>query len=35
MEVDSFKANSEFKELLGYINTATNKQKKGVTGSVK
>lgn len=35
MEVDSFKANSEFKELLGYINTATDKQKKGVTGSVK
>lgn len=35
MEVDSFKANSEFKELLGYINTATNRQKKGVTGSVK
>ena len=35
MEVDSFKANSEFKELLGYINTAANKQKKGVTGSVK
>ena len=35
MEVDSFKANSEFKELLGYINTATNKQKKGVTGGVK
>lgn len=35
MEVDSFKANSEFKELLGYINTATNKQKKGVMGSVK
>lgn len=35
MEVDSFKANSEFKELLGYINTATNKQKKGVTCSVK
>ena len=35
MEVDSFKANSEFKKLLGYINTATNKQKKGVTGSVK
>ena len=35
MEVDSFKANSEFKEILGYINTATNKQKKGVTGSVK
>lgn len=35
MEVDSFKGNREFKELLGYINTAVNEQKKGVMGSVK
>lgn len=35
MEVDSFKDNAEFQKLLGYINTATDKQKKGVSGSVK
>ena len=35
MEVDSFKGNSEFSELLGYINTATGKQRKGAAGSVK
>ncbi len=35
MEVDSFKDNDEFEELLGYINTATDAQKKGVLGDVK
>ena len=35
MEVDSFKDNDEFAEILGYINTATDKQKKGMTGDVK
>lgn len=35
MEVDSFKNNSEFVKLLGHINTSTDKQKKGVSGSVK
>lgn len=35
MEVDSFQGNMEFKEILGYINTASDKQKKGVNGSVK
>lgn len=35
MDVDSFKGNSEFSELMGYINTTVNQQKKGVMGSVK
>ena len=35
MEVDSFTGNGEFKEILGYINTAGDKQKKGVSGNVK
>lgn len=35
MEVDSFKDNSEFKEIMGYINTSENKQIKGVKGSEK
>lgn len=35
MEVDSFKGNTEFGKILGYINTAISKQKKGVAGSVK
>lgn len=34
-EVDSFKDNEEFRDILGYINTATDKQKKGASGSVK
>ena len=34
-EVDSFKDNEEFREILGYINTATDKLKKGASGSVK
>ena len=32
MEVDSFKENNEFEELLGYINTAKDNQRKGVQG---
>lgn len=35
IEVDSFKDNDEFKEILGYINTASDKQKKGASGGVK
>ena len=35
MEVDSFKDNSEFEEIMGYINTSENKQIKGVKGSEK
>lgn len=35
MEVDSFKNNLDFQEILGYINTATNKQVKGVQGGKK
>lgn len=34
-EVDTLGANEEFQELLGYINTASDKQKKGASGSVK
>lgn len=35
MDVDSFAGNSEFEEILGYINTASEEQKKGVTGHIK
>lgn len=35
MEVDSFRGNTDFEEILGYINTAVDAQKKGVSGSVK
>lgn len=35
IEVDSIKDNDEFRELLGYINTASEKQKKGVSGGIK
>ena len=34
-EVDSFKDNEEFKDILGYINTATDKQVKGEGGYAK
>ena len=34
-EVDSFKNNEEFRDILGYINTATDKQKKGASGYAK
>ena len=35
IEVDSFKGNEDFKHILGYLNTAIDKQKKGAGGSVK
>lgn len=35
MEVDSFKDNAEFKDLMSYVNTATDEQKKGMYGSEK
>lgn len=34
-EVDSFKGNTEFEHLMGYINTAADAQKKGAMGDVK
>lgn len=34
-EVDSCQKTVEFRELLGYINTATDKQKKGASGGIK
>lgn len=34
-EVDSFNDSLDFEHLLGYINTAVDKQKKGVAGNVK
>ena len=34
-EVDSFNDNEEFRDLLGYINTATDKQQKGEGGYAK
>lgn len=35
MDVDSFKNNEEFEQLLGYINTAVDKQRKGALGDVR
>ena len=35
MNVDSFKDNEEFEQLLGYINTAVDKQRKGALGDVR
>lgn len=35
MDVDSFKDNEEFEQLLGYINTAVGKQRKGALGDVR
>ena len=35
MDVESFNGNKEFEQLLGYINTALDGQKKGVLGDVK
>ncbi|MFR9207019.1 MAG: minor capsid protein [Lachnospiraceae bacterium] len=35
MDVNSFKNNEEFEEILGYINTDKDKQKKGAAGNVK
>lgn len=31
-EVDSYKGNEDFKDILGYMNTAPDKQKKGASG---
>lgn len=35
IDTDTLKDNADFEHLLGYINTATGKQKKGVRGSAK
>lgn len=35
MDADSFKDNEEFEQLLGYINTAVDKQRKGALGDVR
>lgn len=35
MDVDSFKDSEEFEQLLGYINTAVDKQRKGALGDVR
>lgn len=35
MEVDSFKDCDDFREICGYINTASDKQKKGAAGHVR
>ena len=35
MEVESFKDNEEFEQILGYINTAISAQKKGEMGNVR
>lgn len=35
MDVDSFKDNEEFEQLLGYINTVVDKQRKGALGDVR
>ena len=33
--VDSYKGNAEFKDILGYLNTAPDEQKKGEKGYAK
>lgn len=35
MDTDSFDGNKEFQDILGYINTAIDKQKKGATGDIR
>lgn len=35
IDIDSIKNNDEFKDILGYINTASDKQKKGASGHEK
>ena len=35
MEVDSFEGSESFQEILGYINTAPDQQKKGATGGLR
>ena len=34
-DIEQLKGNKEFKDILGYINTASDKQKKGANGHVK
>lgn len=34
-DIEQLKGNNEFIDVLGYINTSTNEQKKGVSGNVK
>ena len=35
IDIDVFKNNDEFRDLLGYINTAEDQQKKGVSGGIR
>lgn len=35
IDVEGFKDNEEFRDILGYLNTATDKQKKGASGYAK
>lgn len=35
IDIESLKDSDEFRDLLGYINTAEDKQKKGTSGSIK
>lgn len=35
VDVDSLKGNADFKEILGYINTAADQQRKGVSGGLR
>ena len=35
VDIEQFKGSDEFRDLMGYINTAEHKQKKGALGSVK
>lgn len=35
IDIESFKGNNDFRKLLGYINTAEEKQQKGEGGSVR
>ena len=35
VDVEQFRDNDEFRDLIGYINTAEDEQKKGASGSVK
>ena len=35
MDVNSFNGNTDFEQILGYINTLVENQQKGVMGDVK
>jgi hypothetical protein len=35
IDIDVFKDSDEFRDLLGYINTAEDQQKKGASGTIK